>query len=103
MNNVLLKNYTVPKLDIPAVSDSNGDYADDRYVYTTLPLRNVDDTSADNLDFSSQCLLHIGKPKYAILATPGFPKSVPRPPQIRHLIAQSTHGLGMFATTDLAR
>ncbi|KAG6916131.1 hypothetical protein DXG01_008362 [Tephrocybe rancida] len=101
LDTTLPENY-VPKPPKVSVFDGKTvDYSDNHIIFTTIPPRTFDETSADSPDTWSECLLRGGKQKCAILNTPGFPASVPKPPQVRHRIGPSAHGMGMFATKDL--
>ncbi|KAG6862956.1 hypothetical protein C0991_009216 [Blastosporella zonata] len=94
------KDYKLGELEL-VIQDANiVDYPDELIVFTTIPPQRMDETSADNPDLWSECLLY-GKAKRAILATPGFPAPILRPPQVRHCIAPSAYGMGLFSTQDL--
>ncbi|KAG6917993.1 hypothetical protein DXG01_017003 [Tephrocybe rancida] len=84
------------------VLDANIDHGDDiGFIFTTIPAQRIDHTLANNPDGWAECFLRSGKQKRAILAAPGYPAPVPKPPQTRHRIGPSKHGMGMFATKDL--
>ncbi|KAG6855927.1 hypothetical protein H0H87_009361 [Tephrocybe sp. NHM501043] len=73
----------------------------DAMIYTTIPPKCPDETSADSPDGWSECLFRGGHQKQALFTILGFPSAVPKPPVIRHCIGPSAHGLGVFATVDI--
>ncbi|KAG5643465.1 hypothetical protein DXG03_000897 [Asterophora parasitica] len=96
-----LSNYQASENLMEDVDANTTNYADDQVVGTTLPARYFNDEFSDYPDNVTECLFYGGKVKREILATPGFPASVPRPPHVCHSLETSAFGMGVFATRDI--
>jgi SET domain len=82
---------------------SKTDYPENCIVYTTLPPQNLGTTRADCPDGWAECLFRGPSAKRAVLSTPGFPSSIPRPdkPSYRICETPTSGGLGVVATRNL--
>ncbi|KAJ8093108.1 hypothetical protein PM082_020591 [Marasmius tenuissimus] len=77
------------------------DYEHHELVYTTIPARKEGDTPTDNPDGWTECVI-TGRIKNEIYKTPGFPRPLVHPPEVRYRMDDSPgKGVGMFSTQTL--
>jgi hypothetical protein len=96
-----IEGYVPQKLSIQAHSAETVDYDPQALLFTQLP-NYPDARFTDVPDGWSECMLP-GSVKKTVLATPGFPKPILRPPTTVHCIKPLADGsgLGVFATENI--